>query len=582
MSSFRTINICRDEIEPQSSQDRLRSLNVAPPPPAKARDDEAGEDGKPQPQTIGVEAASRAALQLYLEDSGSEAMVALTSPDHPGQVPDMRLRHAGVTPDLNASTVSFQQTAASIPVFGARVTVDVDAAKRSFLAINGQLADQPDIDPIADLSPRQAAERLAEWANTTVGADWLTSAPVLKWYQDGETERWHLAYHFPTLPVTPPKPAASDPLPAFSCLNCAAVPGERRYSYLVDAHDGAILYYYSVGPRHALPVKCQAPDDLGEPRDFFCEHRHAELVLCDPVRNIETYDFAGGDLSGSPAPTFPASPVKGPFRGPEVSAHYNARLVFDFFNDVLKRDGIDDRGMKLVSVVNVSNSRDNSDHPVWCNAAWYQGRMWYGTSALGTDGGHGPSLARHLDIIGHELTHGVTETSSNLIYRDLPGALNESFSDIFGVMIANWWRAGPQSVANWNWTIGQGLGPHGGPLRDLSDPVSTGQPVHMDQYRWLPDDHDHGGVHIYSGIHNKAAHLLLTATGPDGEPSFPASEAALLLYLTLVRLTPISDFRAARRTLENVTSLYHAAAAPGVKEQRLAAIDAAYSAVGIV
>ena len=73
---------------------------------------------------------------------------------------------------------------------------------------------------------------------------------------------------------------------------------------------------------------------------------------------------------------------------------------------------------------------------------WWQQKMWYGQV-------NGTSLAKHLDVIAHELTHGVTETSSKLIYRRLSGALNESYSDIFGVIIANWYPGAPQPIQTW-------------------------------------------------------------------------------------------------------------------------------------
>ena len=257
-----------------------------------------------------------------------------------------------------------------------------------------------------------------------------------------------------------------------------------------------------------------------------------------------------------------------------VSAHYHAKVVFDFYNDELKRDGIDDKGMKLVSVVNVYSSSGNQPAPQWSNAVWWQGKMWYGQQ-------NGQSFARYLDIIAHELTHGVTSSSSNLIYRRLPGALNESYSDIFGIIIANWYPGAPNPVSTWQWEIGRGLGQGGGPLRDFADPARAGQPDHMNQYQVLPIGYDNGGVHIYSGIHNKAVYKLLTEVDANGALTFPTKELVLLLYLTLTRLTPTSDFADSRRTLENVTGTYHSADQV-VRTARLAAIDRAFKSVGIV
>jgi bacillolysin/neutral peptidase B len=322
-------------------------------------------------------------------------------------------------------------------------------------------------------------------------------------------------------------------------------------------------------------------DCENKPRDFFGLSSAAKFLLIDPLRNIATYDYANSDLDAVPQPPVPAQAIDHPSndfgnaRPEAVSAHYNAKVVYDFYNDVLKRDSVDDKGMQIVSVVNVYSSVNNPlAKPQWGNAVWWQGKMWYGQE-------NGVSLAKHLDVIAHELTHGVTETSSKLIYRRLSGALNESFSDVFGIAIANWWPGAPNAVATWNWEIGPGLGANGGPIRDIADPARAGQPDHMDQYRVLPIGADHGGVHIYSGIHNKAVHLLMTATTATGEAAFPVGELMLLLYLTLTRLTPTSVFVDSRRTLENVVGVYHAYDAATLAI-RLKAVDNAFSSVGII
>jgi bacillolysin/neutral peptidase B len=243
------------------------------------------------------------------------------------------------------------------------------------------------------------------------------------------------------------------------------------------------------------------------------------------------------------------------------------------FNNVLKRDGVDDRGMQLVSVVNVWSSDSGTGARDWLNAVWWKERMWYGQTV-------GRSLATHLDVIGHELTHGVTQSTSNLMYRDIPGALNESYSDIFGIIIANWYPNEPEPIASWNWELGAELGSNGGPLRKFADPAAAGQPDHFSQNRPLPLSHDNGGVHIYSGIHNKAIYNLLTDIDAAENPTFPVRDAALLLYLTLSRLTRTSDFHDSRRTLESVTKAYYGSD-PAVRSIRLKAIESAFSQVGL-
>ena len=87
-------------------------------------------------------------------------------------------------------------------------------------------------------------------------------------------------------------------------------------------------------------------------------------------------------------------------------------------------------------------------------------------------------------------------------------------------------------------------------------------------------------MHIYSGIHNKAIYNLLTDEDANGDPTFPVHEAVLLLYLSLTRLTPRSDFHDSRRTLESVTSAYHVSD-PTTAAIRLAAIASSFGAVGL-
>jgi bacillolysin/neutral peptidase B len=297
---------------------------------------------------------------------------------------------------------------------------------------------------------------------------------------------------------------------------------------------------------------------------------------CDPLRGIDTFDHTFADITSASLPTVPISHSQVDFDQTHragVSAHYYATKVYDFFNDVLKRNGIDDRGMRLVSMVNCTFSQ-HSPPPEWKNAVWWNNRMWYGQLR---NGGGFQSYARHFDVIAHELTHGVTQTTSDLVYRDQPGALNESFSDIFAVMIKNWYPGEPNPVATWSWLLGAGLGSNGGPLRDVGDPTRTGDPDHMDDY--LVTTSDHGGVHTNSNIHNKAAFNLLTATDAAGNPIVRPDEVAILYYVTLTRLSRLADFSDCLRILRSVAATYFTGD-PRWPEKR-AAIDDAYRRVGI-
>jgi bacillolysin/neutral peptidase B len=522
-------------------------------------------------------------LQTYLEDAGSEKLLEVTAPERPELVPNMQVTNATAVPDLHAKSLAYQQSAHSIPVFGGRIVVDVDADEKTLVAINGKVAPMPDVSPVATVSGEQAWQILvALGRNNQEDLPAVPGqAPVLTWHLDEEGDRWRLVYHFSEVPLSPPEEEVPQDLPwqAHPCVRHSMRSRRPFFDFFVDAHSGEISFYFSSHPALDVPSSMKGQDCYNKEQTFYGLQGQGRYFLIDPLRNIETYDYNYQDIDQN-AP-FPVQAIDhttndlGNARPQAVSAHYHAQVVFDFFNDELKRDGIDDRGMKLVSVVNVYSSQDNPlPPPEWGNAVWWQGKMWYGQEG-------GQSFAKHLDVIAHELTHGVTETSSKLIYRRLPGALNESFSDIFGVMIANWYPGGPNPLNTWNWEIGPGLGQGGGPIRNFADPAAAGQPDHMNQYRQLPISYDSGGVHIYSGIHNKAVHLLMTGQDPlTGAFTFPLKELALLFYLTLTRLTPTSDFSDSRRTLENVINVYHASDTV-TRSVRLAAVAAAFDAVGI-
>ena len=161
--------------------------------------------------------------------------------------------------------------------------------------------------------------------------------------------------------------------------------------------------------------------------------------------------------------------------------------------------------------------------------------MWYGQEQ--DQNGSLRSTARYLDVIAHELTHGITQYTSNLVYQDQSGALNESFSDIFGVIVNNWCLHGADSdVAAWSWEIAPGWRPNGLPLRDLRNPqagwahpTTCGLPGHAA---------DSGGVHTNSNIHNKAAYNVLTAVDAKGARVFRPRDVAVLYYLTLTPPAP--------------------------------------------
>jgi bacillolysin/neutral peptidase B len=516
------------------------------------------------------EAAARFYLGNILAGDARPGMRGLTAPQDPQVVPDLQLRDSQPSPLTKTSIVRFVQTKASIPVFGSRAIVELDK-DRELLAVDAELAHVEGVAAIANIAPQQALQSIATASDVAVESLSGVQAPTLTFYRDEDKSLWHLAYYFRSVPAAPSEFFTGMKSHGGHRSLAASRP---ELEYLVDAHDGAILLYWSSAP---TLVKCTGIDEEGLTRTFYGDKTaQGVYALIDSLQRIKTIDLGGLSIDTDPLPTDPVTKNKTKFEDCQaaVSAHFNASRVCDFLRSVLKRDGVDGKGMELISYINCTYPKDEAP-PEWHNATWYKQRMWYGQT-LGADGKM-KSYSRFLDIIAHELTHGLTQFTADLQYLRQSGALDESFSDIFGVIIRNWDRSQPDTggdAAAWNWEIGAGLGDGGLPLRDMKDPTRTSDPDHMDGY--LSTSADNGGVHTNSNIHNKAAYNFLTAKGAAGHALFTPQEVAVLYYLTLIRLDKLATFKQTLDTLLNVAGTYFAG-----DQEKLDGIAAAYAAVGV-
>jgi Zn-dependent metalloprotease len=255
--------------------------------------------------------------------------------------------------------------------------------------------------------------------------------------------------------------------------------------------------------------------------------------------------------------------------GKTVSEAYDySGSTYNFYKDVFERNSIDTRGMRLDSTVHYGEDYNN--------AFWNGTQMVYGDG----DGEIFQRFTISIDVIGHELTHGVTQYEAALEYEGQAGALNESFSDVFGSLVKQY--ALKQRADKSDWLIGAGLFTNkikGIALRSMKKPGSAyddptigkdPQPGHMKNY--VNTSSDNGGVHINSGIPNRAFYLAAIELG-----GYAWQKAGRIWYTALTeRLRERSNFqRAANTTYEVAVNLY------GKSSHEQNAVKKAWDQVGI-
>ncbi len=215
-------------------------------------------------------------------------------------------------------------------------------------------------------------------------------------------------------------------------------------------------------------------------------------------------------------------------------AYTGAGVTYDLFQKVFGRNSIDDKGMRLDSTVHYGRDYDN--------AFWNGQQMVYGDG----DGELFNRFTIAIDVIGHELTHGITQYEAGLVYQGQSGALNESMSDVFGALVKQYRRR--QEARDADWLIGKGLftrNVSGRGLRSMKEPGTAyddpvigrdPQPGHMKDY--VKTREDNGGVHINSGIPNRAFYETAVRLG-----GYAWEKAGQIWYVALRdRLRPASDF----------------------------------------
>ncbi|WP_175990183.1 M4 family metallopeptidase [Bacillus sp. Marseille-Q1617] len=443
--------------------------------------------------------------------------------------------------ELGMTHVRFSQTKNGIPVEGSEIIVHYNK-NNEITSVNGsyhQSAEETDLN----LSPQLSSSKAVEKAQSAVEApEKLTYAPTSElviYPFEGEN---HLTYKV-------------------NVNFLGEAPG--NWFVFIDAETGEVVDQYNA-IMHAEDINTQTGSGIG----VLGEHRLLHISQTkepndgtmfqmadfshEGLDGIITYDYSNNRLEVFKDKD---AAFHSDFDRPAVDAHYNSEKVYEYYLNEHGRNSLDDEGMPIQSVVHYGNNYNN--------AFWNGTYMVYGDG----DGEFMVPLSAGLDVAAHEMAHGVTSNSANLLYRFQSGALNEAFSDIFGALIDDEnWELGEDIMAPAAKESGRES------LRSLSDPskypvnaayVPYGNgdgmyPSHMDEFYDLPRELDNGGVHINSSIINHAAYL--TAQDIGREKLGKIYYRALTTYLT-----SLSDFSDARQAIiQSAEDLYGAGSAEAV------------------
>ena len=369
--------------------------------------------------------------------------------------------------------------------------------------------------------------------------------------------------------------------------------------FFVDAHDGQVRRRFSdLQTQSAVGLGSGV---LGDRKKVSAKSSGGTFVADDKLRPpaVSTYDYQGDlqrlfalqrveDLS----PQDLAKDADNDWTdGANVDAHVYAGYTYDYYFKRFGRHGLDNADVALSNITHPVRRADVLFQPLEIVFTFYlnafyagDGVMVYGEglpSNLTFQGQHWDYLAGGLDVVAHELTHGVTDYTSALIYEGESGALNESFSDMMGTAVEFYYQPTGSGPLHADYLVGEDVVTPGG-VRSLANPTLYGDPDHYSE-RYL-GTLDNGGVHTNSGIPNHAYYLAieggthrLSRVTVQGVGASNRDQIEKVFYRAFVSMLPPSaDFHTARQaTIQSARDLQ----GPGSAAER--AVTQAWTAVGV-
>lgn len=360
-------------------------------------------------------------------------------------------------------------------------------------------------------------------------------------------------------------------------LTYVGTSGMGRWCYWVDANNGAIVNRYN--DIHKVTIQGNIlTGEGGQNVSVEGTYQSPYYYLYNSYSAIRNGDDTGSypdsSSGGNYYPAYRTSSDWSTSDRTEMSAAYNFYLIQSYYYSVHGRSGYDNAGAQANAYVHFPGGTDN--------AYWspdYQSFFFYPGSTM-TD-------LTILDITGHEFTHAVTEKTANLTYQNEPGALNESFSDIFGALIEFAYQPDgrslyPNKQAGYaDWLVAEDASISTVCMRDMRNPSSSytlmyaqgyPQPSQYQDAYWYSGDQDNGGVHVNSGVQNHFFYLL--CEGGSGFSGIGISNARQVAYRTLtVYCSQNTDYNAVRTAWIS--------AAQDLNSGWVSTVEAAWNAVNV-
>ncbi len=383
-------------------------------------------------------------------------------------------------------SVRFQQHYQGIPVMGGELIVNTDE-DGDLYSMNGEvssnlpLSTQPTID--SEQARQSALRAVSKWYQKAP-EDFVTSEPALWIYDESllrsSTRPAELVWR---MEVTPKD---------------AGIP--VRELVLINAQRGSISLHFN-----EIDAAWQSRSDGSSINsNLFDSHAAVnENSLVVPALSVKTYTANSGSALPGTLLCNQTDPNCAAGDSHAKAAHKYAIGTFNLYATQFGRNSIDNNGMTITSTVHYCESIISCP---FGNAFWSGAQMVYGDA-------YGFPLAD--DVVGHELTHGVTQYESSLFYYYQSGAINESFSDLWGEYYDQTNGLGTDT-AGVKWQIGEDISDLG-TIRNMSDPAAFGDPDKMSSGNYDESEDDNGGVHHNSGLNNKAVFLMVDGGSFNGK-----------------------------------------------------------------